>query len=164
MIRHPGAASDISNKRDLNRILDRGCPRIVSGLRSAVYAALAMGLPSHLRDLDCDLFIHGYGEQCIEAEVLFAIWDVKMPDMRGKDVVISFYVTPGSGLLLLRNEVLHKSQQIGGKKLLIISAAIRVPPERSEFCRYIQMDNRMALPGYTSKYSQSRVTPSRRTS
>lgn len=44
--------------------------------------------------------------------------------MRSKYVAIYFYVILGSGLLLLRNEVLHKSQQPGCKNLLIIPAGI----------------------------------------
>ena len=48
-----------------------------------------------------------------------------MSDLSGSEVRIPFYITQGNGLLLLGNEIIHRSYQLGPENLLVIPKRVR---------------------------------------
>lgn len=78
-----------------------------------------MDVPLQLRPLDCDPFIHGYGEKCSEAQLTIGICDLPIVDLSSLQVQMPFYVTKGDGILLVGNEILHQSYQLGPGHLLV---------------------------------------------
>lgn len=121
LINSPGAQSELFSGRVINPIIDSGFRKSVGGVKLAAALALALGIDFKLRDLDCQPFIHGYGPPCSKASLVFAMWDMPICDLNDKDEVTPFYITPGDGFLLLDNNVLHKSNQMGYDNILRIS-------------------------------------------
>ena len=68
--------------------------------------------------MDCSPFYHGYGENCSDAERTIGTWKLPVTDHAGKVVHIRFYVTPGKGILLLGNEICHRSNILGPKNII----------------------------------------------
>lgn len=99
---------DISHGKDLNPVIDQACPRSVGVIRSAVALSLALGIEFELHELDCEPFLHGYGEQCSDSELVFTKWQLSLKDLSGTSLQIPFYITKGDGILLLGNDVLSK--------------------------------------------------------
>lgn len=126
LISAPGAKSDVMRgQEDPNPIIDPGCPRSVGGKESAEALCRAMGLEFKTRKLDCEPFMHGYGKECSEAELVYAIWDLPIKDMTGIEVKIPFFLTRGSGFLLLGNEICHQSYLLGPENMLVIPPMVR---------------------------------------
>ena len=75
--------------------------------------------------MDCEPFLHGYGKDCGDAEVTIGIWDLPVTDMSGTEAKIPFYVTRGDGFLLLGNEILHCSYQLGLENILVVPKGVR---------------------------------------
>ncbi len=90
-----------------------------------------------LQELDCEPFCHGYGEQCSNAELVFAIWTLPINHIYGNNADIPFYITPGSGLLLLGNT--SRSNMLGSDSLIVV-------PEDTGVA-----DVQVVLPTYTTK-------------
>ncbi len=116
-----GANSDLlPHSRDPNPIIDPGCPRSIGGVQSASILCVAMGIEFQLEKLDCQPFYHGFGESCSDAQLTFAIWKLPLIDIYGTSLEIPLYITPGSGLLLLGNNVTSKSDMLGKENLLVV--------------------------------------------
>lgn len=56
---------------------------------------------------------------------MFAIWKLPVEDVDGSRAEIPFYLTEGKGILLLGNEILHRSNALGSKQILEIPAGVR---------------------------------------
>ena len=126
-----GAFSDISTGLEVvNPILDVGCPPSVGGVQATAALCLALGTPFELGPMDCDLFFHGYGMHCSEAELTVAIWDMPVKEVSGQEAKITSYLTPSNGFLLLGNEILHQSRLLGRDKLLAIPQKFEAYQER----------------------------------
>lgn len=126
MIGTRGAKSDVvPGTEDVNPIVDGGCPRSVGGIESAKALCRALNLQFELRDLDCQPFLHGYGKKCSDAEVTIGIWDMPITDLSGNSVTIPLYITNGEGFLLIGNEIVHQSYNLGPKNLLIVPPNVR---------------------------------------
>ena len=110
---------------DPNRIIDPVCPRIVHGITSVAALCTVLDIPLPLRPLDCELFLHGYGENCSDAQLTIRVWDLPLIDLSGIYVQILFYVTKVNGMLLVGNEILHQSYPLGPKNLLVIPENVR---------------------------------------
>jgi len=63
--------------------------------------------------------------KCSDAQLTIGIWDLPVVDMEGTVVKIPFYITRGDGVLLLGNEILHKSYQLGPENLLVIPPGVQ---------------------------------------
>ena len=109
---------------DPDPILDPGCPRSSGGVQSAAALRISIVIPFKLRKLDCKSFFHGYGMHCSEAEIVFAIWDLPVSYLNGNNILIPFYVTHGSGVLLIGNHLLHQSKMLGNENLLCIPPGV----------------------------------------
>lgn len=121
-----GALYDVrTGLEGLNPILNVGYPRCIEGIEAADALFYALGISLELRFLDRDLFFHRYDMQCSEAEPTIAIWDMPVKDVSGQEAKIPVYLTPGSGFLLLSNEILHQSRLLGPENLLVIPAGVR---------------------------------------
>ena len=105
-----------------NPILEKGCPRSVGGIWSAVALCLELGIDFELEPLDCEPFYHGYGENCSDAKLTIGVWQLPLVDLNGNKMDIPFYNTKGSGILLLGNELLSKSD------ILNTQNRMRTPP------------------------------------
>jgi len=79
-----------------------------------------MGIDFILEDLDCQPFLHGYWENCYDAELFIGIWYLPIKTLCRKGIRIKFYITKGNGLLLLGNEILHKSNLLNEQDILTI--------------------------------------------
>ena len=147
------APSDIlTNARDPNPIIDPGCPRSAGGVLSASALCQALGIDMELKPLDCTPFYHGYGENCSDAHIVFAIWELPVSDLYGTELRIPFYVTHGDGVLLLGNNVMSKCDLLGSENILII------PPKLLS-----SSPKQIYLPVYTTSSLRSylNVVPSR---
>lgn len=103
-------ASDISPLADLNEVLDKGLPKPVIGLSKAAELDTALNIPLHFRALDSAPFVHGYGPDCTNSIVVFAIWTLPFQDISGNHLHISFYVTVGSNHPLIDLDVISQGQ------------------------------------------------------
>ena len=86
----------------------------------------AMGIDFKLEPLDCQPFWHGYGEKCSDSQLTIGIWRMPITDVNGTQVLIPFYITPGYGILLLGNEICHKSNIMGSENIIIVPRGVRV--------------------------------------
>lgn len=68
---------------------------------------LEMGIQFVVRPLEVSPFWHGYGPQCSDARLTFAMWDLVVTDLGGMRVKLPFFITTGSGFLLLSNDIVH---------------------------------------------------------
>ena len=104
-----------------------------------------------LQELDCEPFYHGYGEQFSNAELVLAIWTLPINDIYGNNADIPFYITPGSGLLLLGNNITSRSNMLGSHNLTVV-------PEDTGVA-----DLQVVLPTHTTKELRTHVfvVPSR---
>ena len=114
-----GAASDVlPDMPDPNPIVNQGCPRSVGGIESAKILCGCFGIDFKLEPLDCDPFLHGYGEECSDARPTIGVWRMTVTDRNRRTVSIPFYVVTGSGVLLLGNEICRRSNFLGTKNLI----------------------------------------------
>lgn len=113
LIDHPGPTLDINSRiPDPYLIKDPGCTRSAEGIACAAVLCNAMNIQFKLREMNSELFLHGHGKKCSDAEVTIEIWDLSVADLSRTDSKILFYVTRAEGFLLLENEVLHRSYQL----------------------------------------------------
>ena len=103
---------------DPNPIVDQGCPRSVGGIESAKILCGCLGIDFKLKPLDCDPFLHGYGEECSDARPTIGVWKMPVTDRDGNTAFIRFYMVTGAGVLLLGNEICRKSDVLGTKNLI----------------------------------------------
>ena len=81
-----------------------------------------MGIDFELEPLDCEPFYHGYGEKCSDAELRIGVRRLPLDDLNGNKIDIPFYITKGSVISLLGNELLSKSD------ILNTQNRMRTPP------------------------------------
>ena len=139
---HGAESTVLPGTPDPNPIVDQGCPRSVGGLESAKTLCRYLGIRFKLEPLDCDPFLHGYGETCSDARVTICIWKLPFRDKRRTEVSIRFYIVPGDGIILFGNEVCSKSDILGTKNV------IKVP-------KGIVSEQEAVLPTYTESVGSS---------
>ena len=105
-----------------------------------------MGIDFELEPLDCEPFYHGYGENCSDARLTIGVWRLPLDDLNRNKIDIPFYITKGSGILLLGNEVLSKSG------ILNTQHRMRTPPGTVK-----GFANEVHLPIYTTKDAEIRT-------
>ena len=126
LIATPGAPSDVVlGQRDPNPIVDIGFPRSIAGDVSARALGKAMGVQYKLEPLDAEPFWHGYGDKCSDAKLTIGMWRLPITDVHGTQALIPFYITQGDGLLLLGNEIGHKSNILGPQNKILIPKGVR---------------------------------------
>ncbi len=106
--------------RDPNPLIDTGCGRNVGGIQSAAALCIALNIPLELHPLDCEPFFHGYGTNCSDAKIVFALWNLPLVDLNGTRFDLPFYIVQGDGLLLIGNDAIYKSDLINTKEVLSI--------------------------------------------
>ena len=132
-----GANSDfLPHSRDPNPMFDPGCPRSIGGFQSASILCVAMGIEFQLEKLDCQPFYHGFGESCSDAQLTFAIWKLPLIDIYGTSLEIPFYITQGSGLLLLENNVTSKPDILEKENLIVVPECARLSEKRIVLSTY----------------------------
>lgn len=72
------------------------CPRSIIVLSKASELRKGLNIPLHLRPLDFLPFIHFYGLECENANVVSVIWYLPVIDVSGNHLNISLYVKVGS--------------------------------------------------------------------
>lgn len=118
--------SDIGTScNDPNPIINGGCTQSVGGIQSIAALCLSLDIEVKLRPLDCEPCIYGYGRECNEADIAFAVWNLHIEDMTGLKASIPFNVTPGDGFILLENDILHKSYLMGPENMLVVPPGVK---------------------------------------
>ena len=84
-----------------------------------------MGVQYKLEPLDAEPFWHGYGDKCSDAKLTIGMWRLPITDVHGTQALIPFYITQGDGLLLLGNEIGHKSNILGPQNKIVIPKGVR---------------------------------------
>jgi hypothetical protein len=108
--------------RDLNPLVDQGCPLSVGGVDSAGALACRIGIPFQLLPLDIVPFYHGFGEKCSDARPTGARWRRLIENLAGTDAYVEFYMVPGSGPLLLGSFLLRCAVVDGPEGLIEFTA------------------------------------------
>lgn len=132
--------------KDPNPIVDVGCPRSVGGIESASSLALALGINFQVEELDCEPFMHGYGEKCSDARITIGIWSLPLTDPSGKSFMIPFYVTKGDGVLLLGNNVLQNAVINGADNFILF------PPNT-----FRNQEEEVSIPTFTTTDNNNRT-------
>jgi hypothetical protein len=109
-------------KRDLNPLVDQGCPVSLGGFDSAGDLACRIGTHFQLLPLDIVPFCHGFGEKGSDARPTVARWRMPIENLAGPDTYVKCYMVPGSGLLLLGNSLLHRTVADGPEVLIEFTA------------------------------------------
>lgn len=126
LITQPGAPSDINPQFvEPNPIIEPGCQRSVGDIVSVAALCTALDMALHLRPLDCDPFLHGYGQKCSDAQLTIGVWDIPLIGLSGVELLIPFYVTRGSSVLPVGNKILHQSYRICPEHRVFIPPNVR---------------------------------------
>lgn len=121
MICVPGAKSDIlTGARIRNPIMDQGCPLRISGIEYAKELCKHLYIDFELLPFDRHPFIHGFDEIYNKSAVTAGIWDMPLATECGEEVRITVYITRGSGIIILGNEICMRSNLIGTEYRFVI--------------------------------------------
>lgn len=80
-------ADVLPGEEDMNPVLDEGCPRSIGGIENTRKICKAMGIQFKIRGLDCEPFLHGYGEESDDSKVVVGIWYMPITDMSEKTLL-----------------------------------------------------------------------------
>lgn len=85
-----GAESNVKEgNNETIRILKSGFPSSKEGIESAVELSLSLEQVFKMKPLECEPFIHGYGEFCSEPKLTVAICDLILQDLMGNSFSIA---------------------------------------------------------------------------
>lgn len=113
-------ATDLLPIADHSPVLDNGYHLFIIGISKASELAKELTIPLHVRSLDCVLFIHGYGSECANSNLLFSIWSFPTFDMQGYRFNLSLYVTVCSDNTLIGLELITQVELDFFKGTLIL--------------------------------------------
>ncbi len=66
------------------------------------------------------LIFHGYGMNCSDAKIVFALWKSSLVDLNGTRSDMPFYIVQGDGLLLIGTDAMYKSDLLNSKEVLVV--------------------------------------------
>lgn len=69
-------------------------------------------IPIKLEPLGCKPVLHGSFQKCIELTITISVQKLLIQNWFGPSAVLSFYITDGNGLTLLRTRIIRTSEQL----------------------------------------------------
>lgn len=110
----PGTSSDICiEKTDPNPILDPRCPTSIPGSNTASALCKSVGISLEVHPSCCTPLWRGNSHNCQDAERTVGKWYLLVTDHHGSCAEIAFYINNDSDFMLIGNDLLHKSNQLG---------------------------------------------------